>query len=377
MKTIFPKEFLTNSIEYHRHQYLKKSQYIYFTLIVGLVIFSFLLPFITIDLYSSSPGMIRSKKQRNIVKSPVNGKVETVNVKENSIVQAGDTLFVLDTQHLNQNIQNLHAQSNTLGLEIKDLEYLLNHKTFSLDSLRSDLIRSQFEEHLINLKSLEDQLYWNAKDFNRQEKLFQLGVIARKSFEASQLKLRNIQNNLTLYQRKTQKNWQRQLYVNIDELKNVNSKLREFQLEKSKHFILAPLEGTVIDLIGIDKNNFVYTGASIAHISPQTDLVVECFVNPADIGLIKKKHPVSFQIDAFDHNYWGAATGEITEISEDHHLLNDMPMFKVICSLNEKKLDLNKNIQGKLKKGMTLNAHFFIKSRTALQLVFDTINDWH
>jgi multidrug resistance efflux pump len=377
MKNIFPKEFITQSVELHRYNHLKKSRIVYLILIIGLIITSFLLPFIDIDLYTASRGMIRPKKQRNLINSPINGKVEKVNVIDNSPVNAGDTLVILENNDVSLAILRIKNQSDSLKLETKDIQYLLRNSKYHIDSLQTNLQKSQVQEHLFKVKSLEDNLNWNQKDFTRQEKLFHLGVIARKEFESSTERLESYENALRFYKSQQKRIWQNQLKVKFSELRILRAKLLEFDKEKSQHYIIAPIDGTIQDLVGIEKNNFVYTGSSIAHISPQTDLLVECFVTPSDIGMIKKNHPVTFQVDAFDHNYWGLATGKIIQISEDNLMINNVPMFKVICSLNEKKLLLDKNIQGKLKKGMTLKAHFFIKTRTLLQLVFDKLNDWY
>ncbi len=377
MKNIFPKEFITQSVELHRYNHLKKSQTVYLILIIGLIITTFLLPFIDIDLYTASRGMIRPKKQRNLINSPINGKVEKVNVIDNSHVNEGDTLVILENNDVSVAILRIKNQSDSLKLETKDIQYLLRSNKYHIDSLQTDLQKSQVQEHLFKVKSLEDNLNWNQKDFARQKKLFHLGVIARKEFESSTERLESYENALRFYKSQQKRIWQNQLKVKFSELRILHAKLMEFEKEKSQHYIIAPIDGTIQDLVGIEKNNFVYTGSSIAHISPQTDLLVECFVTPSDIGMIKKNHPVTFQVDAFDHNYWGSATGKIIQISEDNLMINNVPMFKVICSLNEKKLLLNKNIKGKLKKGMTLKAHFFIKTRTLLQLVFDKLNDWY
>ncbi len=51
-------------------------------------------------------------------------------------------------------------------------------------------------------------------------------------------------------------------------------------------------------------------------------------------------------------------------------------MFKVICSLDQKQLQLKNGFKGKLKKGMTLNARFFIINRSAFELLYDKVDDW-
>ena len=185
MKNIFPKEIITQSVELHRYNHLKKSRIVYLILIIGLIITSFLLPFIDIDLYTASRGMIRPKKQRNLINSPINGKVEKVNVIDNSSVNEGDTLVILENNDVSLAILRIKNQSDSLKLETKDIQYLLRNSKYHIDSLQTNLQKSQAQEHLFKVKSLEDNLNWNQKGFARQEKLFHLGVIARKEFESS------------------------------------------------------------------------------------------------------------------------------------------------------------------------------------------------
>ena len=57
-------------------------------------------------------------------------------------------------------------------------------------------------------------------------------------------------------------------------------------------------------------------------------------------------------------------------------MLINTDLNKVICSLNQKQLQLKNGFEGKLKKGMTLNVRFFIANRTAYDLLYDKIDDW-
>ncbi|MDN3641448.1 HlyD family efflux transporter periplasmic adaptor subunit [Lutimonas halocynthiae] len=377
MKNILPKEVITESIEYHRHRFLRKSHIVYSVLLIGLIILAFLLPIIHIDLYSASPGMIRPQKEMNLINSPINGKVEQVNIEENSFVHVGDTLLMLDDREVSKAIQRLTNQLDSLRIKTHDLQYLIKTTYHNSDSIVSALHKSHLQEYQHKTKSLKDNLNWITKDLRRQEQLFKRGVISKKEFENSLEQFEAAKNALLLCRSQQKRIWQNELQTRQSEIRILHAQQLELEKNKSLHYIVAPVEGTIQDLVGIDKNNFLYTGSSIAHISPKTDLLVECYVKPTDIGMIKKNHPVSFQIDAFDHNYWGSATGKIVQISDDNLFINKMPMYKVICSMNESSLVLGKNIRGKLKKGMTLNARFFIANRSLIQLLFDKLNDWY
>lgn len=114
----------------------------------------------------------------------------------------------------------------------------------------------------------------------------------------------------------------------------------------------------------------------ISNNSPQTALMVECFVSPSDIGLIELGNIVKFQVDAFHPNQWGLATGKVLHTNSEVSIVKNLPRYKVICSLDETSLFLPNHTQGSLRKGMTLTAMFPISKRTVFQLLFNQIEAW-
>lgn len=94
------------------------------------------------------------------------------------------------------------------------------------------------------------------------------------------------------------------------------------------------------------------------------------------MGLLKNNQPVKFQVDAFDYNYFGIITGRIARIDDDYTLIENKPVFKVRCLLDETQLHLKNGFTGHLKKGLTLQARFMVTRRSAWQLLFDKVNNW-
>lgn len=111
--------------------------------------------------------------------------------------------------------------------------------------------------------------------------------------------------------------------------------------------------------------------------SPETHLIVECFISPSYVGLLNLNDQVNFQIDAFQHNQWEMANGRILHIDHDVSWIEDKLKYKVICSLNETPSILSKNTPAHIKIGMPLTAKFQIAKRTVFQLLFDKIDDWN
>ncbi len=216
MKPVFPIEILEYSTEQHRYTYLKKHKIIYAIILLGLLSALIALPFIRIDLYKTSPGLIRTEKETSLMTSQIDGKVNMA--------------FNLESDSIQQ---------------IKGFE----------TSIYPTLVRS--------------------------------------------------------------------------------------------------LDGT----------------------SPQTDLVVECYMSPSEMTLIKKDQEVKFRIDAFKQRRWGLASGHIIRVYEDLVKINNLPMYRILCSIDETSFFLNNTTKVNLQKGMALTVRFFLEKRSLLQLLFDKLQD--
>src|SRR5690606_14157758 len=114
----------------------------------------------------------------------------------------------------------------------------------------------------------------------------------------------------------------------------------------------------------------------LAEISPDSGLIAETYILPKDIGYLKVGTPVNLQIDAYDYNQWGMVGGQVQSISADIFTDREQPYFKVRCLLEKDSLSLRNGYQGKLHKGKTWQARFFITSRTLFQLLYDKVDDW-
>ena len=212
--------------------------------------------------------------------------------------------------------------------------------------------------------------------FERNSKLHEKGIIASAEFEVINSEFKISQSNLSSFIKQQRNSWQSALvdYQNdLEELISNQSRLAE---NKSEHYLIAPASGSLMNSMQLQEGSFVLQGSQIAEISPDTDLIAECYVSPADIGLIDPEKKVIFQIDAYNYNQWGLADGEIMEIGNDIVMLENTPVFKIRCLLNQDQLTLKNGVVGKIKKGMTLNARFILAERSLYDLLYDNVDDW-
>jgi HlyD family secretion protein len=171
-------------------------------------------------------------------------------------------------------------------------------------------------------------------------------------------------------------NWQSENYQLNMQLIELNSQKKQLISDKEKYTIIAAIDGVIVNYSGTLEGNIISPNQKIAEITPVRDLIAECYVSPADIGLIHDSMFVKFQIDAFNYNQWGLATGKVIDISEDLVAIQDNSVFIVKCTIDQKYLELKNKYKGNLSKGLTLTSRFQVTRRSLFQLLFDKVDNW-
>ncbi len=375
MKQIFPKEIVENTVEVHQFKHTNKSKIIYTVITLSVIIALFSLPFVYVTVYNNSQGIVKPDKERIVIQNSMSGKTHYQNLVNNKSVKKGDTLLIINNTFIQQKIQNVHYQIEENESFVKDVATLVDknkqYKTF--ESLKFTQEYTAYKQQLQELQTRYRKL---KRDYIRSRNLFSKGVIAKVELNNAKFTYDLALNAIAQLKKQQQNTWQTQLisYKNkLEELKTTKVQLEE---NKTLSIIKAPITGTLLNVKGIEKGSFISAGTQLAEISPKTDLLVECYVTPTNIGLLKEKDAVNFQVAAFNYNQWGLATGSIVEIANDVQLINNTPVFRVLCSLDQKYLQLKNGFKGHLKKGMTVNARFTLTKRSLFDLLYDKMDDW-
>jgi HlyD family secretion protein len=173
--------------------------------------------------------------------------------------------------------------------------------------------------------------------------------------------------------------WQADLSTHRLSLSELKAQERQLLQERELYTLRATVGGTIQQWAGKYEGSAVQAGEALGVISPDSNLLVECYVKPADMGLLRLNQQVLFQIDALNYREWGLAKGKVVDIAKDFSVQNQqnpLPVFKVKCRLDTPTLRLKNGYIARLQKGMTLQARFVVTRRTLAQLVFDKVEDW-
>lgn len=373
MQNLFPPEIIENSTESLFAKRTTKSKIIYLTVILALAVTAGLLPFITMPVTTQAQGVIRTQGENNILQAAVVGKVQQITISENSYVNAGDTIIVLNTDNIDEQITTYTHKISENTLFITDLENML---AWRAEQVQTTTYKAQHAYYLAKVSESTQRVDYLKREFKTSEGLFNKGVVSKNEY----LQKKSDYNSAMLAEKQLvnqfRNNWQADITRLQQEITDITSKNKQLQQEKAKYIITAPISGAILNFSGIQVDNFISPGQTIAYISPNGGIIAECYVSPADIGFIRDKQKVNFQLQAYDYNQWGMVQGIVTEISNDVININNSYAFRVRCSLNANFLQLKNGYKGELKKGMTLTGRFYLTDRTLWQLLFDKVDDW-
>lgn len=339
--------------------------------VAGLVIFSWCF---VVEVSTLSPGIIRPFAETTDIRAASGGQIKKSFIRENQFVQAGDTLYVFVTDAL-------MIRKTYLSDKVRETEQIIDDLKMLTSGIKKKLpqtlvFQQSWTTFLQKMSEANTRLKKAQTDYKRNAKLHSQSVIANADIEAYKFELDRATNEVVLTRKVQEHQWQNELVNYEREMRGLQSELAEVNREMSSMVILSPITGTVRRNEGIYPGSIVYANQDLAQVSPDTDLIVETYVSPRHIGLLRTGMKVRFLIDAFNYNQWGFGEGTVLDISNDIHLVNDVPVFKVRCSLNRNYLELKNGYKGILKKGMSLKARFVVTERTLWQLLYDKTDDW-
>ena len=362
-----------HTLENLTHKNKTKSISIYLVIVVALVVFISSLPLIKIDISSQSRGIIRSTTDNVPLTSLVNGKVVYVHLKNNRLVQKGDTLVQLTQESLNTEITTNESLISDLQNRISDLSRIV---TNSKAVLSTPEFQQEWNSYNSKKSELESKIAQAKIVYDRNKQLFDKGIIARAEFEKYSFDYNYSQQSLSSLIKSQKSMWQNQKKDLENQLKNLKGTLNKINVESKNYVITAPISGTIENFSGIQAGSFLNASQPIATISATDRLIVESSVSPSDIGLIHKNQKVKFQIDAFNYNQWGLLEGKVIDIDHNITIQGEQAFFKVRSVLNTTQLQLKSGYKTKVSKGMTLTTRYILTRRSLFDLLFDKMDDW-
>ena len=376
---LYPTELIDSSVESFLAKTSIRSQVIYVTTLLAVLAALVALPFVRVDVSVQSQGVIRPVAEKNEIRPMVAGTVAEVLVRDNQPVRVGQPLVRLRTDLPETKLRLNRSQQAGKLLAVHDIERLVRADRAALlnvSGLLAPLIRQQHEQLRLQLSEAEHTRQQREYELNRAQKLYKDKAIAKMELEEKEYNYKMAEAQSASQVERQLSEWQTALTQHRLDLDELRAQEKQLINERDLHTIKASVAGTVGQLVGRYPGSYVQPGEVLGVISPDSNLIVECYVSPRDIGLLRPGMTTRMQVDAFNYNQWGLAEGTISAVSNDVIVINNQPVFRVKCRLSQNYLTLNTGYRGYLKKGMTLQARFIVIRRSLFDLIYDRTDDW-
>ncbi len=352
---------------------------IYWLVMLITIISISLLPVIKFDISVKSQGIVRPKDEKTELRSSVTSIIDSIYFKEGDTVRKGDIVIQLRKENIGIKKSMNNFEISQRDQFINDLRTLTQRGIFNnsiINTLQSPVYKQQTSRFILQLSELHAQLKKVKKELYMDSILSIDRTLAPKEMFDKEIEYEKLIANIKALQEQQLASWQSEFVRYQLEKNQFQSANSQLTLDADFYAIRAPINGIIQNFNKYYKGSIVQSGEILGIISPESDIVAECYINTRDIGLIKPNQQATFQIDAFDYNYFGILTGKILSIDNDYTIVDNKPVFKIRCLLDARQLHLKNGFSGVLKKGMTLQARFIVARRSFWQLLFDKIDDW-
>ena len=354
-----------------------KTIYIFIILFFLLLIAS--LPFIHTDISIKSTGITRPVTERTEVKPIMTGIIDTIFYKEGDQVDKDAVLLRLKDPNTKGKVILNNFEINQRELFIHDLSILTNSSELdnsTLDKLTAPLYKQQLAKFTHQKQDLDASINKAKKELDINTALAKDKIISGKEFYDIQINYQKLQSSYKAFVQEQLSTWQQELTRYNLELSQYKQALNVVNADASYYLVKAPTSGVIQGINTRYQGGLLQANETLCTISPEGDLIGECYVPTRDIGLLKVGQPVRYQMEAFDYNYFGVLTGKVTTIDNDFTVINNTTVFKVRCSFDSTQLHLKNGFTGKLKKGLNFQARFIVARRSLWQLLYDKMDDW-
>ena len=273
-----------------------------------------------IDEIISAQGELKIIGENIFVKSPFDGTLIEVFVKDGEYVKKGESILKFD------------------------------------DSINSIELESKKE----NLSNLKENYKMQEEILKKFDMLFYEGAISELSVIKEKKELKNLNSR-------------------IDE---VNASINKLEILLSKTLIKSPINGTIFDLDITGNNYETLKGERLLGIMPDSSLEAKVFVLNKDIGFIKKNMEVKLKVDSHPYTQFGYLYGKVEKIGDvpnksTNDLISSQSKYPVFIELQTQYLEKN-NEKYVLRNGQSITASFKVRKKPFISLfsdVFERITD--
>ena len=330
---------------------------------------------------ASGEVIVSSRSQ--IVQVVDGGVLQSLNVKEGELVNAGDVLAELDRTRfaanaaetrskvldLTANVERLRAELNGTPLKFSDAVARESDLADRQKNLHTRRLRQQREER----NSVKKSLRLAQEELSALQQLARTGDASQSEVLSARRQVVELTAELTNRQNEYRRDAQKELASTQAELEQTLQIYKQRQEALAATIIRAPMSGSIKNIRNTTLGAVLKAGDELLQIVPSDEpLLVEVRIYSKDVAFVRPGLRANVKLDAYDSSIYGSLEGEVVYVSPDtideDLRQNEDPYYRAQVKITQ--LPERKGIEPiEVIPGMTATAEIITGHRTVAQYI--------
>jgi multidrug resistance efflux pump len=345
----------------------------YYTIVAVLLAALVWAYFSVVDISVHAQGVVRPTSGVHPVQSTITAVIRELRVQENSRVEKGDTLAILDVPASEERMHLHKERTSRLQQELADIRALAElsaaHRfTFPVYARERDVALSEKALREKELAAAEARL-------KRTSDLFAKTFASREEYENARLQAEQKAQALEQWRQSHRRSALDREKQVVTSLLEQESALKELTLSHRNTVLCAPQSGIVTNLSVRAANVVLTPSQNLCTIAPEEEQCVEFTIPARDVGFVREGLKVRYQIEALPFQEWGTAQGNVQLVGKDLLLSGDTKQqagFKVVGTIGNRSLESKRQgQQAAITLGMTCRASIVVAQKRMITMLWD------
>lgn len=331
---------------YHAHRNSRVKRW--FFIFMALAIVTLFLPWTQNIKTTGTVTTLYQGQRPQLLNSPIPGRITKWHVKNGDYVKKGDTILQLseikedymDPMLLSRTEDQVEAKKGVrdfyeakIGTTDAQLQALNSSRELKLQQLKVKIqqLNNKLAAEEAELKAANNELNLSADQYERQQKMYDEGLVSLTQFQQRSVSYQNALAKKTAAENKLAQTRQEIITVNIEqnatvqdyteklskiqgerftsmgqiesstgEIAKLESQMSNYKIRQGLYYVLASQDGQIVQLSKSGIGEILKDGESIGSIVPlNVDYAVEIYIKPVDLPLVKTGQRVMCIFDGF------------------------------------------------------------------------------
>lgn len=355
---------------------------LYFTMLVLVVMALVAAPLTRVDVTIQSIGTLVSDIERQTLRNPSDGIVQRLLVKAGRHVRAGDTVMTLapgSVEHARTASLSILAYHRAQRADLRQLVSLqfdgpnvpARHDMFRLEKSRAAEAEAEVEWRQASI-----QVRRTDRVRDRLDQLGRRGYAVPSELESAEFDVARAIEERALALERRRATWAQELADVEQQMVNLEHDVATRASEQAARHVIAPVSGTIEEIMSLSSGSVVRAGDPVAMISPDGVLIADVLVPPHDVVFLHPGMAARVIVDGYDAQEWGGVDGMVSSIAGDYTISDGRAVFRVRVRLVAAALRRADGTSVALGKGLRCQVRFRLGNRSLIELVRRRATEW-